>query len=555
MKRNRKSIAIVLCLVMGLALIAACGPAPVPAPAPGAPAIGAPAVTPPGTPEAPTAPPAIAAPAPEGPDVTFAQHIDLILSTDNLATLNPMLAATNNGSSDMSRMMLHERLIERNHETGEILPALAREWVTEDYQTFRFYLRDDVYFHNGEKFTADDVVFTIELAMESPGAPAQGHWATSLIDSVVAVEDYIVEITLERVNPDYFFGLSMPAAVVLNRAAVESDPDLGWKIGAGAFELVEFSSNDFVQFRRNPNYWNENKNIVTESMTFRFIPEAGARTIMMQRGDAQVSKGTTPEDLPAFQANPSFDVIPIPFNLPAALVFNMEHPLMAEYHFRMAVMHAIDRPTTAIFAAGDWNMPIMDSGTIWGRAQEFRNNDIPPIQFNQELARYHLEQSSYAGEELEIATAIVTHVRGSQAIQDQLRQVGIYVVVNEFDAPGLQAYMINPDNNPHMALINLSVTLSAASARNFLAPGGNLNFMRYNNPEVNELLDAAISMTDVDERRATYMRIQEIVAQDPPAISMYHRINAIVARDGVGGIQIWGDHRLTDVREMFYVTD
>ncbi|MCL2392923.1 MAG: ABC transporter substrate-binding protein [Oscillospiraceae bacterium] len=549
MKRNKKTVAILLSLVMCMAILAACAPAPAgTAPGPGATPGTGPAAT-------PDTSPSIAAAAPEDPDVTFASHIDLILSTDNLATLNPMLAATNNGSSDMSRMMLHERLIERNHDTGDILPALAHHWITEDFQTFRFYLRDDVYFHNGEKLTADDVVFTIELASASPGAPAQGHWATGLIDTVTAVEEYVVEIVLDRVNPDYFFGLSMPAAVVLSRAAVEADPDLGWKIGAGAFELVEFSTNDFVEFRRNENYWNENKNIVTESMMFRFIPEPGARTIMMERGDAQVSKGTTPEDLPRFQEAAGFEVIPVHFNLPAALVFNMEHPLMSEYYFRMAVMHAIDRPTVAIFAAGDWNTPIMDSGTVWGRAQEFRNDTIPPIQFNQDEARRFLELSSYNGEELEIATAIVTHVRGSQAIQEQLRQVGINVVVNEFDAPGLQAYMINPDNDPHMSLINLSVTLSAASARNFLFPGGNLNFMRYNNPEVNELLDAAISMTDVDERRATYMRIQEIVAQDPPAISMYHRINAIVARNGVGGIQIWGDHRLTDVREMFFLID
>jgi len=550
--KMKKNIALVICLIMCVGIIAACGPAPAGGPAAPGGGPAAPATGPAATPETPSA---VVAPAPEGPDVEFASHIDLILSTDNLATLNPMLAATNNGSSDMSRMMMHERLIERNHDTGQLLPALAHDWNTDDYTTFRFYLRDDVYFHNGEKLTADDVVFTIELAMESPGAPAQGHWATGLIESVTAVDDYIVEIVLDRVNPDYFFGLSMPAAVILSRAAVEADPDLGWQIGAGAFELVEFSSNDFVEFRRNPNYWNENKNILTESMTFRFIPEPGARTIMMQRGDALVSKGTTPEDLPIFQNDNDFDVIPVPFNLPAALVFNMEHPLMSEYHFRMAVMHAIDRPTTSIFAAGDWNMPVMDSGTIWGRAQEFRHDNIPPIPFDQDLARYHLAQSSYAGEELEIATAIVTHVRGSQAIQEQLRQVGIYVTVNEFDAPGLQAYMISPDNDPHMALINLSVTLSAASARNFLYPGGNLNFMRYNNPEVNELLNAAISMTDVNERRDTYLRIQEIVAQDPPAISMYHRINAIVARDGVGGIQIWGDHRLTDVREMFFVVE
>ena len=72
--------------------------------------------------------------------------------------------------------MIHDRLLNYDIIAAEYLPSLAVRWYTDDYQTFRFYLREGVYFHNGDPFTAEDVVFTANLARDAIGSHANAQW-------------------------------------------------------------------------------------------------------------------------------------------------------------------------------------------------------------------------------------------------------------------------------------------------------------------------------------------------------------------------------------------
>ena len=70
-----------------------------------------------------------------------------------------------------TQVQIFETLVKKN-ENGEIVPCLAKSWEQVDDKTVRFHLRDDVTFHNGDKLTADDVVFTIQRATEKPSSAA-----------------------------------------------------------------------------------------------------------------------------------------------------------------------------------------------------------------------------------------------------------------------------------------------------------------------------------------------------------------------------------------------
>ena len=77
-------------------------------------------------------------------------------------------------------------------------PELATSWETDDYKTFTFKLRDDVKFHNGEPFTADDVAFTIDKARESVGTMINDKF--SQIEKYEIVNDYEIILTLKQAN-------------------------------------------------------------------------------------------------------------------------------------------------------------------------------------------------------------------------------------------------------------------------------------------------------------------------------------------------------------------
>ena len=551
---KKRIIAILLSLVLCLALLAACAPQNEPTPGPATPGPG------------PAGPAGTGGDgggmleqAPVDPGANFKEHIDIIIDNNNIAVINPFNPAANPTSTNWTFLMAHDRLIERDHDIGEFVPSLAHTWGTDDYQTFRFYLREDVYFHNGQKFTADDVIFTIEHAREfGAGSPGFAQW--SPVDTFRAIDAYTVELVLTNVNVDFYHNLSVPSAAIVSRTALAADPDTGTHIGTGPYIVYQFVSNDFVTFVRNENFWNERFNIVTPMVTLRFVPEMAARTIRMQNGESHLSFGTSADDLQLFQNDPdNFQVLPQTFNTVQGYSFNMNDPLLQCYHLRMAIMHATNREYIALFAASEWAVSIYGhprgGGTIWGYATDFRNNDIPAIPYDLDRARYHLEQSIYNGEEIEIAAAIITNIRAAQALQQQLARVGINTRVAEFDSPGLSAYMINPDGGSQIVFFSLQMNLSAGSARNLFYPGQPQNRMQFNNPEVNALLTEAAGTLDTNARRDIYMRIQEIVAEDPPFLQVFWRINGTVAASGLGGIRLPADNLQNDFREIFMVID
>jgi len=549
-EKMKRLLAIVLSALMLVGMATACGngsssdpgtPAPAPSPTAG------------NQEGASSPPPEMIQVAPVEPDSVFADHLDIVMTNDTVAVLNPTSPGANTTPVNWVFTMIYDRLIERDHDTGEYMASLATSWESTDFQTYTLTLRDDVYFHNGDKFTADDVVNTVHLAKEvGAGSPAGVQWAP--VDTVKAIDPTTVEFVLGSVFVDFYFNLSMPSAGILNIRAVEANSEEGTWVGTGPYVITEFVSNNFTRFARNENYWNDEKNIITPSIVLRFVPEVSARTIRMQNGESQLSFGVHSDDLYLFQEDPdNFEVVGLTFNFNNGVSFNMNDPITSDHNFRMAVAHAMEKNEIALFSAGEWARGAYDSGTIWGYQTEFRNDGIPAVPHDLDEAKRYLELSSYNGEEIEIAASIITNIRAAQVLQEQLRLAGINTVVTEYDVPGMFAYMLNPNSGSQMGFFYIQMTYSSSSYRNLVGPGGAQNLMHYENPIVTQMLDEAAAMTDTAQREAHFLRIQELVAEDMPFINAFWRILGVVAARGIGGITLPSDVAQLDLREIYMV--
>jgi len=547
MKKNRRIIALLVGLIMCLSLLAACGNDGT-----GSDSSDPGQVSTPGG-DLTSPPPGGGLTAPPPPDeiVSFADHMEVILDNNNIAVINPFSPASASTPTQWAFRMIYDRLIVRDNETGEILPELATRWETTDAWTYTFWLREDVYFHNGDKFTARDVENTILLSREAPGTRSHDAWRP--VETINVVNDYQIQLVLNAVNVDFPFLISTPPGSIVNRRAIEANPETGPWVGTGAYTVTGFVTNDSVTFERNDNYWGDAP--LTRSQSWRFIPEMGARTIMMQNGESDICHAINAEDVIFFQNDPDrFNIVSVVLNAPHTVMFNMEDPLMADRNFRMAVAHAMNGEELAIFAAGDWSKPDT-TGTVWGYATEFRNNDIPMLEHDLAKAKAYLDASIYNGETVVISTAILTFIRASQALQTQLAAIGINIEINQMDPPSLFASTAWGNNSAQMIFFSPGFTLSAISARDNYIPGGVNNRGMYNNPTVTEMFDRASTMTDANARRALYMDIQRIIAEDPPYVNAFWRILPIVAANGVGGVSVNSDTVMIDMRYMFKVID
>ena len=92
----------------------------------------------------------------EDEEIYYAEAIIIICDGD-ISTLDPMRPAAITIPAVWAFTMIHDRLLARDHETGSVGSAIATHWNSSDNRTFRFTLRDDAVFHDGEKLTASDL--------------------------------------------------------------------------------------------------------------------------------------------------------------------------------------------------------------------------------------------------------------------------------------------------------------------------------------------------------------------------------------------------------------
>jgi len=489
-----------------------------------------------GSSQAPVAPPSESAPAATGGGETRYLDSMIILTEQPVNVLDTQHPAGTGGSNRAIYSMVFDKLLTLLD--GKYMPELAKSWdISDDYLTYTFHLRDDVTFSNGDKFTAQDVLNTFELARAAVGTEAFDVWRT--VDTLTAPDDYTIVLTQAEVDVDVLFRLNLPWASILNKKAIEADNLEGRWVGTGPYTITGFAAADFTDLARRDDYWGGTP--PTKNVTFKWIPEVTARTVMMQNGEAQMNFNTAPEDMDLFLNDKEhFSVITFLANVDNTMMFNMNHPVCGNKDFRLAVAHALSLPEIAMTAGGIWEVPVND-GTVWGAGTEFRKNDLPLFEYNIDMAKEYLAKSPYAGEELELIASSPSNTRAIEMIQEQLGLVGIKTRLYPTDTPTLSTVAVYEDNKAELIHFLNVFDLNASSARNVFYPGRSTNRASYNNPEVTDLLDRAPKVTDEKEREAMYMKVQEIVYEELPYISLYYSTRIIVTPVGIGGMNLNAD--------------
>ena len=551
MNKKRRLLSLTLVLAMCLSFLAACGNnnnANTPSNSPSS----SPSTSPSSSPSSTSAAPPLATiaepPPPPEPEARFADHVEVIIH-ESVGVLNVHSMAGTGLFTNNSYMMYSDSLVYMELD-GSISPMLANSWETDDYQTWIFHLRDDVYFHNGDKLTAEDIVYTCNLGKEAIGSTAFESW--SWVDSARAIDEYTLELKLTTVYVDFLYIMATPMTFPLSKRALEEDPEKGYWISTGAFKVAEFSSNDYVMFERNDDYWGELP--YTKTITFQYIPEPSSRTIMMENGTGDLARGIPMTDFPIFRDNPDYYFIEAYGNNPYTIQFNMDDPVCGDWNFRMAVASAIDRENL-LALSGINGAPVSPTeGTSWGNATPYKNTNIPAIPYDLDKAREYLAASPYDGTPIEFSYQ-VSAGRFGEALQEQLAKIGLEIALNPMDPPSFVAYTSWNENRAQMLLFASMMNLnpSAGYKTNFY-PGSNNNRMRYSNPELTEMIEKAPAIFDETERIEYFYRMQEIVANDVPCIPIYWLRSVAIAQKNVGGFTI-GVSSMEDHRHLYITLD
>ena len=194
----------------------------------------------------------------------------------------------------------------------EVQPCLAERWEIETPTTCVFHLRRDVRFHEGQPFTAEDAVFSIERAAHDPRSRLAPEIQT--IASAEVIDDYTLRIHT-RV-PDAILPVRLAQVLMLNRewteAGLAKDPSfLATHVnGTGAYRLAEWRKDERCLLRANEHYWGG----APEVAWLEFLPTSNEATRMaaLQRGEIDILVNVPTRNVERLRTLPGYRVVERP---------------------------------------------------------------------------------------------------------------------------------------------------------------------------------------------------------------------------------------------------
>src|SRR5215212_340335 len=213
----------------------------------------------------------------------------------------------NSSSPDYARWsQIYGTLSKYDSEKNDYVPNLAESWSTPDPNTWVIKLQRGVQFHNGNPFTADDVVFSLDRIANDPQSQ-QAEKVKNIVE-LTKLDDYTIELKTRVPDAPLMSGLYNVS--IVNKALHEqlgSEAADRLAIGTGPYMLREWVPGQRLVLARNPNYQGTPQPTIDEAI-YRVIPEAEARVTALLNGEADIIFGVVPQHLERIRASSRADV-------------------------------------------------------------------------------------------------------------------------------------------------------------------------------------------------------------------------------------------------------
>jgi len=436
--------------------------------------------------------------------------------------------------------MMYSNLVDIDPETGEIVADLATEWkdISEngDYTLWEFKLRDDVKFHNGEQLTAEDVVFSWNLAND----PSQSANLVKIdaVEEFVAFDSYTVHIkcSVPEVDlPQYLY----PLCITSKKAVEELGFDEGSVVGSGPYKLENSINGVEFSVIRFDDYFGETP--VTRRIVVKYIPETATRLIALQSGEIDVCLDPAINDLDVITNDPNLTLVQrLGINV-RHLGLNCAHPFTTDVRVRQAMAYAINRQNIidAMFggvgAVASYNFLAGIPGV----------SEIEGLEYNPEKAKQLLAEAGYPdGFEIELV-----HYQNNDEIaacvQADLAAVGITAKINKIDSSVNRETL---QRGTYGAFINYCVPVASTfgSYPKYFTEGGSMNYAKYQSDEFDALLKADQEETDPVKRNEYAKKLQQMIVDDAVFVPLVVPYNYAAYNNKVEGVVISADTMYTN---------
>ncbi|MDQ3515634.1 MAG: ABC transporter substrate-binding protein [Gemmatimonadota bacterium] len=462
-------------------------------------------------------------------------------------------AITTNGSVHTAGGLLYDGLVELNDEL-EPVPALAERWDVDSAGTrYRFHLRRDVRWHDGQPLHAADVKFTFEQLLLRFHSRTRASLAP-VLDRIETPDDFTVEFIFRRPYAALLQQLNVEEAPIMPQHLFRTgdplrNPANTAPVGTGPYRFVSYSPGSEIRFIANKEYFRGQPAI--REIVLRIVPNPTVQVLALEAGEVDWLFGVPGPDRARLRQDKRFTVVQTPgysggSNCISTVGFNLDKPLFRDIRVRRAIAHSVDRDQVlerVLFGEGRVADAPISSGIAFAHAA-----GLAMPAFDTARAAGLLDNAGWrrTGKEFRTARGVdgvpdgtaltirFTAMPGQAAYGDllraQLRAVGIDLRVTALE-PAVFSQTVFTARDFDTAIISycngtdpeIGVRRQYVSAS--IGPVPFSNTAGYRNQEMDGLFDSAASALDAGVRTRLYRRIQEIAVRDQPYVWLVETLN------------------------------
>ena len=447
---------------------------------------------------------------------------------------------------------------------GKVVPGVAEKHeISDDGKTYRFTLRQNAKWSNGDPVKASDFVFSFRRIMD----PATGAKYANMLYPVLnaekinkgqdskkpgdlgvkAIDDRTLEITLERPTPYFLELLAHQTGLPVHPGSVEKHGTNFTRpenlVTNGAYTLKEWVPNSHIKLDKNANF-HAAPTVKIDTVMYYPMKDLAAAARRFMAGEIH-----TTSDLPAdqvkFLKEKLGDQVKISPRLGTwYLAVNMSKKPFDDVRIRQALSMALDRE----FISDDiWQGSMLPAYSFvppgignYGEPAYADYKDVSPID-REEKAKALLKEAGYGpgGKPLKVEIRYNT--------TDNNRNSAV-AIANQWKQIGVETSFINTDAKTHFAHLRDGGDFDVARAgwigdysdpQNFLflvlSDNTGFNYARYKNPAYDKLMADAANETDLKKRAGILLEAEKIFTRDLPYIPVLYYANLNLVSPKVEG--------------------
>lgn len=427
---------------------------------------------------------------------------------------------------------------------GKFARCLIDEFdYADDNLSMILHLKEFIYFHDGSRLTAEDVVWSLDRAAGRHDVDA---WSTSLPNiTAKVVDERTVELTMQEVDPHIFATLTVPI-IKKDSTDLNDQPN-----GTGPFVLTDYMPQDRMIFETFSMYHGDLPYL--DAVHVLILADRDVATYDLQTGQIDIFPYLGAEKIAELQDQ--YNMVHGSANMVQVFAFNNADPVLADPEVRKAVNSAIDRYGIIDLIGNGYGQTIYSGlspalGEYFN--EEITENDLLPLS----EAKAIIAEKYPDGLTLhcKVPGNYLIHVNTGEILASQLKEINVTLDLERID---WMAWLEDVYQNRDYQTTIIALTFDEFTPRRVLeryASDAHNNFINFSNPLYDQTLELALTTTEEEQRVLAYRELQRILFEDTGSAYLQDPESITAVRNVLGGYTQYPAY-VQDLSRVYFIDE